>query len=86
MAVIAKAGIAAMLTDADVYKNITNLLQKFQLPAKTSLNAMQIASAALSDKKRSGSTIQLVLPRTIGECFLHPIPVTDLISFIERGL
>ena len=86
MAVIAKAGIAAMLTDADVYKNITNLLQKFQLPAKTSLNAMQIASAALSDKKRSGSTIQLVLPRTIGECFLHPIPVTDLIFFIERGL
>ena len=86
MAVIAKAGITAMLTDADVYKNITNLLQKFQLPAKTSLNAMQIASAALSDKKRSGSTIQLVLPRTIGECFLHPIPVTDLISFIERGL
>ena len=86
MAIIAKAGIAANFTNADTYTRITNLLEMFRLPTQASLTAEQIASAALSDKKRAGSVIQLVLPRTIGECFLHPLPVTDLISFIERGL
>ena len=45
-----------------------------------------IVSRALSDKKRAGSTVNLIIPRTIGRCDIVPTPVENLKSFIEEGL
>ena len=86
MAVIAKASVAAGYCPAPVYADIYNILERFSLPAKTSLTAQALMDAALSDKKRFGQAINLVLPKKIGECFLCKTPVTELKSFIEAGL
>lgn len=86
MAVITKSCVKENLCNGSIYESISQLLSTFQLPIQTHFNAFQITAAALSDKKRTGDTIQLVLPRNIGECFLHPVPVQDLVSFIEKGL
>ncbi|MBE6925492.1 MAG: 3-dehydroquinate synthase [Ruminococcaceae bacterium] len=85
MAIIAKCSANSGLCDQDVYASILDLLHKFSLPADCAFSAMQIADGALSDKKRLGDTIHLVLPRSIGNCFLYPISVNDLTSFIEKG-
>ena len=45
-----------------------------------------IYHTALSDKKRSGGTVNLIVPRAIGECMIHSIPVDQMLSFIEAGL
>ncbi len=86
MAVIAKASVAAGYCHAPVYADICNILERFSLPAKTSQTAQALMDAALSDKKRFGQAINLVLPKKIGECFLCKTPVTELKSFIEAGL
>ncbi len=86
MAVIAKISTHCGFCNADTYEAIASLLQKFSLPIFTDLPALQLADGALSDKKRLGDTVYLVLPQTIGSCFLHPINVNDLTSFIEKGL
>jgi len=86
MAVIAKASANLNLCGQDLYEGISVLLQQFSLPVHTDLSATALASGALSDKKRSGNTIQLVLPHSIGDCFLYPISVNELSSFIEKGL
>lgn len=86
MAVITKASAAKGYCEDSTYKEITNVLNKFSLPINTPISAAELVSNALSDKKRFGGTINLVLPRKIGECFLCPTPVNELTSFFEAGL
>jgi len=48
--------------------------------------ADSLAEAALSDKKRQGGQITLVLPEKIGKCRLKKIPVSELKGCFERAL
>ncbi len=65
---------------------ILALLEQFNLPTRTEYTAETLCGYALSDKKRSGGTINLILPRAIGSCDIVPTPVEQLKSFIEAGL
>ena len=40
----------------------------------------------LSDKKRSGGTIPLIIPDRIGHCKIVPTPVEELTAFVKAGL
>ena len=44
-----------------------------------------LADAALSDKKRRGDEITLVLPEKIGKCFLKTIDVAELFAWFVQG-
>ena len=48
--------------------------------------AEALAEAALTDKKRAGDSITLVLPERIGKCCLKKIPVSELKGYFERAL
>ena len=65
---------------------ILNLLQKFGLPTTTEYTSEELYAYTLSDKKRSGGTVSLIVPRAIGDCAIVPTPVENLKSFIEAGL
>ena len=65
---------------------IINLLDHFGLPTQTSLSPDILVHHALSDKKRSGDRITLVLPATIGCCKLIEIPVNDLKNLVKEGM
>ena len=65
---------------------IVSLLEQFGLPTETEFSAPVLAHAALSDKKRQGGTITLVLPHAIGDCRLQALPVEELATFIKAGL
>jgi hypothetical protein len=56
------------------------------LPVRCQCDAATLAKAALSDKKRSGGKITLVLPDAIGKCHLEKVPVTELPLWFERAL
>ena len=45
-----------------------------------------LAHFMLSDKKRSGGTVNLIIPREIGRCEIIPTPVEKLAAFVEAGL
>ena len=62
------------------------LLEKFGLPIFTHHTAAELSGAALSDKKRAGDTVNLILPKRIGECTISPIPVSELEPIIQAGL
>jgi len=61
-------------------------LERFGLATTTQYSAEELADCALSDKKRSGGTVNLIIPRSIGCCEIVPTPVENLKSFIEEGL
>lgn len=65
---------------------ITALLAAFGLPVTTEFSADALCEAALSDKKRHGKTVDLVIADRIGSCDVIPAPVEKLKTFIEEGL
>ncbi len=65
---------------------ILALLAQFGLPTATDMAPELLLSHALSDKKRTGGTVNLILPYAIGDCRIVPTPVEDLKPFIQAGL
>lgn len=86
MAIVTKAAVSSGLCAEETYLSICAILKQFSLPTGTSFCARELHHAALSDKKRSGSTVKLIIPRDIGSCDIIPMPVSELESFIEAGL
>ena len=66
-------------------KNLEEVLIKNKLPIDLPYSTEELLDAALSDKKRSGDTITLVVPERIGSCLLHKIPIEELKDFINLG-
>ena len=65
---------------------IIALLKLFGLPTTTYYPADILAGAASSDKKRTGGTLNMIIPISIGHCEIEPIPISQLESFIQAGL
>ena len=84
--IVCKSAVAAGICKQDTLKAISNVLSKFELPLKTSATSEELFHYALSDKKRSGSKINLIVPQKIGDCIIHKINVDDLHAFIKAGL
>lgn len=61
-------------------------LERFGLPITIDYPVEDIFRYTLSDKKRSGGTINLIIPNAIGDCAIVSTPVEALITFIEEGL
>ncbi len=86
MAMIAKASQHFGICPHSVYERILQILHVFQLPYTTVFSSEDLYTCALSDKKRSGGTVNLILPKAIGECMISPTPVEKLETFIKAGL
>lgn len=86
MAIITKAGCALGICDSTTLTQVHSALAAFSLPAETSLTAQQLYTAALSDKKRAGGMVNLIIPEAVGRCVIQPTPVSELLSLIEAGL
>ena len=85
-AMAARAAVSMGLTNQGTATRIMWLLERFGLPIFTPHSAEALANAALSDKKRSGDTVKLILPKSVGECLISPTPVSKLESIIQAGL
>ena len=85
-AMAARAAAQAGICSQGTATRIMWLLERFGLPIFTHHTAAELAAAALSDKKRSGDTVNLILPEQVGKCTISPVPVSTLESFIQAGL
>lgn len=86
LAVTARASLAWGLCGSRRAEDILALLDRLGLPTRTGFSAAALAEAAWQDKKRSGGTLELVVPRDAGDCVLYPLPVSQLADFIAAGL
>ena len=81
MAIVARSACDTATCDA-----ILGILTQFGLPTETTSSAEDLYTRALSDKKRAGGTVNLIVPVTIGDCVVVPTPVADVKAFIKKGL
>lgn len=85
MAIISRAAARMGLCSPSVADRLCKALEKNGLPTTTEFSAVELAAAALHDKKRSGNTVTLVLPVTVGECRLEAVDIARLSEFIRMG-
>ena len=85
-AIIARSAVNYQLLSPECATKIENILRDFCLPVRTQDSAKELASFALSDKKRTGGPVSLVVPRAIGRCEILSTPVEELENFIQAGL
>ena len=86
MAMAARAAAKMGLCSEDAKKRIIDIINAYGLPTKTDYTAEDIFTYTLSDKKRSGGSVSLILPVDIGDCRISPTPVEQLKFLIEAGL
>ena len=86
LAIIARASASmGICSEADAAR-IVSILKAFGLPVQTQYTAEALLPYLLSDKKRSGGTVNLILPEAIGRCIVSPTPVSQLQSILQAGL
>lgn len=85
MAHMTRAAYRMGLCDRSCAEELEALLQAYELPIQTDFAPGELTNAALSDKKRAGAQMALVLPKAIGHCILHRIPVEELGNIIQKG-
>ena len=85
-AIIAKAAQYLGYCTMDTVLRIVNILHRFGFSLTVPYSHHEIYQFALSDKKRSGSLLNLILPETIGKCSIVPVPIENIPSILEAGL
>lgn len=85
-AVVARASAKAGFCSVETAESIQALLQQFGLPITTGIPLASLMEPMLSDKKRSGSTVSVILPEAIGRCSIRPMNRDELENFMKSGL
>ena len=83
MVMMARLGEKAGFTAPGTADKIAAALEKYHLPVHSDLPLSQIVEATASDQKSTGSSINLVLLKDIGESFVHKVARSDLAALAE---
>ena len=83
---ITRAAVHKGLCPQECLDVLQALLKKYKLPTETQYSPEQLAEVALSDKKRKGDSLTLVVPCAYGESALRPVPVAELADWAQAGL
>ena len=85
MGIVNRAAAKLGICSQSCAEKIEAVIRAFGLPVNSEFSAKELYLCALSDKKRSGGTVNLILPEKIGFCRIAPTKVEDVEALIEMG-
>lgn len=83
MVAAARLSVHLGLCDASLPEQLSALLIAYGLPTESPYPASKLSSHMLSDKKRAGKTIRLVLPERFGHCILRETDVEEIPALLQ---
>ena len=83
--IIIAAKVARVYGFTDYTNQITKVIKDYGFETNCPYSADELYSVILSDKKRSGTDITLVLPRQIGACTLEKMPATQVLELMKKA-
>ena len=86
LAIIARAAEANGDCDKDTADFIIKILSKLSLPTTSMYRPAEIADAIAHDKKRSGESISLIIPRALGDCEIRRLTLKDAREYLIQGV
>lgn len=78
------ARIAPLCGFCDVADELSALLVEYGFDISCNYTASEVYEALLTDKKRRGGDITVVLPKAVGQCILHTMPVEELETLLSQ--
>ena len=78
------ARIAPLCGLCDVADELSALLVEYGFDISCNYTASEVYEALLTDKKRRGGDITVVLPKAVGQCILHTMPVEELETLLSQ--
>lgn len=84
--IVMRAAVKLNICNKEDLLRVISLFEKNNLPTTCNYKAKELATVALKDKKRSGNTLTIVVPYSIGDSRLMKLSVDDLEDFINKGL
>ncbi len=86
MVLITRAAEARGLAKPGLVARLEAVLEAYGLPTSTSFSAEELCEAALSDKKRRGETMHVVVAEDLGCARVLALPIPDFVAFVRAGL
>lgn len=86
MEMITRACVRKGICDIESLHDLSEMLFRYNLPDNTEFKETALYNAILSDKKRSGENITLIIPKTIGECEPLKITIEGVREFIHLAM
>ena len=83
MAKIAAISAGHGLCTKECAEEILAAIDALKLPKESPYSVDELVEPMLSDKKRSGSTVSFIVPRSVGNCDIYPVKVSEIEEFIE---
>ena len=84
-AMMARAADALSWSTEPLSEEVESLLKDYNLPVTTDFEPEQLLEAALSDKKRSGKLITIIMPEAIGHCVMREVTREQLLEVFTAG-
>ena len=78
------ARMATLLGMCDVADELSALLVEYGFDISCAYSATEVFESLLSDKKRRGGTISVVLPRAVGDCTLVALELDELKELLTK--
>ena len=85
MALMARAAEAKGYCSAETRARIVGVLEQYGLPTRTHYPLDAMTAAMGTDKKLTGSTMHLVVPREIGVCEILAVPSREIPDWLRAG-
>lgn len=86
IAIISRSAAARALCPSSDSEEIIRMLKAYSLPTECPYEARELAGIALKDKKRSGGSINLIVPFGIGDTRIVKTDVCELEAFFADGI
>lgn len=86
MAAVTRAAAAKGICPPRCQTILEDLLRRYYLPDRTVLSPADLYDKTLSDKKRAGDHVNLVVPVALGRCQLKSLTLAELRDWVETGL
>ena len=86
MVIVSKAAALAGICDKSVFDRVLALVQAYGLPTTTDYDTDALLQAMLSDKKRAGAKISLIIPEAMGKVRIEKMGLQDMDTFLRPAL
>lgn len=84
LAAVAHSAASEGICTPECAERIIRCLRRFGLPTETEYGLDELYDIMLSDKKRSGDSVSIIVPEKIGACRVEPMPVARAKEFFAH--
>ena len=85
MLIVTKAAAEKKLCDPDTVNILISMLKKHGLPTETIYTPYDVADFTITEKRRDGDIINIVIPERMGKCIIKKINISNYEKFFKKA-